>query len=559
MTYPTSMPRRRFLGLGLGLAATAALGSCGGGSNSRAERDALELPSYLQPREFPGASLSTEPAVLPAYTAYPQPFQSVSRPPGSGGTVTSVHTLFTTPPPAQQDNPWAVELNRRLDVELQPTFVPTSGYGEKLSTMLASGDLPDITWIPNGQVDTGAAGVWRSVTQGAFTDLTDVLSADGIEKFPNLAQLPTYAWRNCAVENAIYGVPRALPLLTACLGLYRHDWAEQVGFTEPPADAAEMRELLTEFTRIRPGETFALARVAGTEADFVNQMFRVPNRWRNNGDGTLTYYIETDEFEAAMEYLVTLYQDGVFHPEANAPGDAAQRARDFITSGQTGFNIASFVPSFGTTGLRGAVAAGDPGADLRPLVPPGHDGGDPLIYQHAGWFGVAAIPAEAGKDQARLEELLGVIDYFAAGFGSEEYVFMNYGVEGRHFTFGADNAPEPSDDPNIAVELNSHYLVQSKEILLYYPGAESDATLAQDALKVAAPFSEPSATYGLYSETELRTLALLDQINIDYRVGILTGRRSLSDLEAWRGEWRDAGGDTVRREFEESLERAENA
>lgn len=559
MTYDTSLSRRRFLGLGMGLAATAALAGCGGGSGSRAERDALELPSYVRPREFPGASLSADPAVLPAYTAYPQPFRSVARPPGSGGAVTSVHTLFTTPPPAQEDNPWAVELNERLGAQLQPTFVPTSGYGEKLSTMLASGDLPDLTWIPNGQVDTGSAGVWRAVTQGAFTDLTDVLSGDGIEKYPNLAQLPTYAWRNSAVENTIFGVPRALPLLTACLGLYRHDWAEQLGFTEPPADAAEFRELLTAFTSIRPGETFALARVAGTEADFVHQMFRVPNRWRNNGDGTLTYYTETDEFEAAMEYLVTLHDDGVFHPEANAPGDAAQRARDFITSGQTGFNIASFVPSWGTTGLRGAVAAGDPGADLRPLVPPGHDGGDPLIYQHAGWFGVAAIPAEAGKDQTRLEELLGILDYFAAGFGSEEYVFMNYGVEGRHFDFDAENAPVPSDDPNIAVELNSHYLVQSKECLLYYPGAESDATMAQDALKAAAPYSEPSAAYGLYSETELRSLGLLEQINIDYRVGILTGRRSLSDLDTWRAEWRDAGGDAVRRELEESLERAENA
>lgn len=89
--------------------------------------------------------------------------------------------------------------------------------------------------------------------------------------------------------------------------------------------------------------------------------------------------------------------------------------------------------------------------------------------------------------------------------------------------------------------------------------AEADARMAQDAQKLAAPVSEPSAAYGLFSETDLRVSGVLGEINADYRVGIITGRRSLSELEQWRGDWRSAGGDDVRHEFEESLERAENA
>ena len=46
--------------------------------------------------------------------------------------------------------------------------------------------------------------------------------------------------------------------------------------------------------------------------------------------------------------------------------------------------------------------------------------------------GIAAIPAKVGKDKERVKELLRVIDYLAAPFGCEEWVFLNYGHEGVH-------------------------------------------------------------------------------------------------------------------------------
>ncbi len=138
--------------------------------------------------------------------------------------------------------------------------------------------------------------------------------------------------------------------------------------------------------------------------------------------------IETDEFEAATSYLNQLWTGGAFHPDAASL--PALRGESMFKSGQLGFLVASLIPLYGV--MRTGLIASDPQADAAPLLPPGHDGGDPVTYQGPGFAGFTAIPAKVGQDTARLEELLRVMDYWCAPFGSEEYTFVNYGIEGRH-------------------------------------------------------------------------------------------------------------------------------
>src|SRR5690606_28440357 len=102
--------------------------------------------------------------------------------------------------------------------------------------------------------------------------------------------------------------------------MYRADWAADLGFTEPPKNADEVKELLVGFTKgdhrgKAKGDTWGLATL-GNGVSRAMQMFRVPNGWRLNDDGTLTNVIETDEYEAAVAWLVELWQAGGFHPDA---------------------------------------------------------------------------------------------------------------------------------------------------------------------------------------------------------------------------------------------------
>jgi putative aldouronate transport system substrate-binding protein len=93
------------------------------------------------------------------------------------------------------------------------------------------------------------------------------------------------------------------------------------------------------------------------------------------------------------------------------------------------------------------------------------------------------------------------------------------------------------------------------EMAFYFPGAASDALLAQKALQKAVPLSEPNPTLGLVSQTAINRAPALSQLNTDYQNGIIMGNRSIKDMKAWRDRWRDTGGDKMRSEYEDSLAR----
>lgn len=553
MSSPALLSRRRMLGLGAGLAAALPfLGGCRteapGAGQTPGGVTSFTPPDFIQPDQIPGASISDIAGVPPAYTRYPSELvRSVQEVPGRGGEVSTFQVFEQAPPPS--DNPWLAEFNERLGVTLRPTYAAGPSYGEKVQTMMASGDLPDITWIERSI----APGLIQPMLQGAFTDLTDLLAGSGIDPYPNLAKIPTYAWRNSTVNGKLLGVPSALPMVNQ-VTMYRRDWATELGYTEPPRDAQEVMELLAEFTRgnhsgKQSGDTWGLATL-GHGIGLAHQMFRVPNEWRVEDDGSLTNEIETDEFEAATEYLVELWQSGAFHPDAATL--PVLDAQNIYQNGRIGLLPAGVTPHYRT--MLPALLANVPGSEPTAITPPGHDGGDPVIHQEQGYFGIAAIPSDVGEDTERLDELLRIIDYWCAPFGSEEHTFINYGIEGRHFAFDDQGTPVPSEGDLWAREVSGpSWLVAPREAAFFFPGNTEWGVAAQEAVAVAVPQSVENPTSNLISDTDVRQSGALNEMYDDYLYGIVTGRRSLSELTDWRDEWRRAGGDDIRNEYEDVM------
>jgi putative aldouronate transport system substrate-binding protein len=538
------------VGLGLGVAGAGVLAACSdngkttGGSNVP---QAGKLPSYTPPKSVPGASISSVTGVGPAYESYPNPpYKSVPNPPiTSGKPVTTFQILYPAPPPALAANQWWQELNRRLGAEFKPTLAPYQGYADKLQTTIASGSMPDIMFIEPGQ---GAQSVVRTIKEGAFTNLTDILAGDGIKAYPNLAQVPTFAWKNCAIEGAIYGVPKPLSLLISDAGfVYRLDWATKAGFSNPPKNADELFELFKAFSG---NGKWAIAAIYQR---WYHMMFGVPNNWRADA-GKLTNALETDEIEQSLTYLNKLWKAGVFHPDAPTLAWTSKAEELFLTD-KVGALGGGYISHFGTgdNGV-GNFRRAHAGIELAHLLPVGHSGGKPSIYQQQGYFGIFAIPATVGKDSARVAELLRVLDYAGAPFGSEEFLFMNFGIEGRHYTKDSDGNPQPVTGA-VLDERNLSYLNQPSEAVFYFPG-KGESTAAQKYVEQASQSWIPDPTQGLISDTNIRKAAALRQLEDDYQFGIITGRRPMSDLKVWRDEWKKAGGDTIRKEFEESLQRA---
>ncbi len=492
------------------------------------------------------------PRVPEAYTKLPASFKSVNAVPGKGGKVTAFLIAYQPAPTARAQNRYWQELEKRIGATFEPILQPADGYPEKLAAITAGGDLPDLVFIVPEQVPIQ----YNIIKQGAYTDLTPYLNAEARKVYPNLNRFPEYLWKNSAVGGKTYGVPRPNLPINAPLH-WRKDWAEKFG-NPAPKNADEVHDLFVKFSKNDPDgngqpDTFALHFIAqfAFGAPLFQQMFRAPNFWRKNADGTLTYFLETDEFKQTLTYMKRLNDSGVYHPDT-ATGNRTQR-KDFITSGKVGGVMDSIVNFTGPApnGFRDtARKLSNPQANVVPFIPPGHDGGKATIDLAAGFFGFPVIPIKVGRDQERVKELLRIVDYFAAPFGSEERIFLDNGIEGVHHAVSADGTrvrndlglADISDLPTLAGSLTTYYSI--------IPG---DAKELQDATRDLVALGQENPALGLYSPTEASKGGELNQLRIDRIGAIVTGRSPLSAIDDLARDWRSRGGDQIRKEYQDAL------
>jgi ABC-type glycerol-3-phosphate transport system substrate-binding protein len=126
--------------------------------------------------------------------------KSISQPPGKGGAVVKMTQVTAAQIPLEQNTTWQ-EVNRQLKVNLQLLVYTVGDYPVKLSTVIASGELPDMF--------TAQSAVFPQFVQfleASCADLTPYLAGDAIRAYPNLANYPAYVWHNAVFNGKIYGL-----------------------------------------------------------------------------------------------------------------------------------------------------------------------------------------------------------------------------------------------------------------------------------------------------------------------------------------------------------------
>lgn len=484
------------------------------------------------------------PGVPDAYAKYPPAFKSVDSVPGKGGKLTAFLSQTQAPPTPRAQNKYWQELEKRLGSTWEPTFVANGTFDEKFAALIAGGDLPDIVTLNNTSPDQV-----RAIQQGAFADLTSYLTGDDLKEFPNLAAIPAPIWKNLALKGKIYGVPKTRYIAGDPL-LFRGDWLEKLG-NPKPKNATEFSDFLVQITKtdFGGGKPYAISSgVIPTDRfslKFFREMFRVPYDWRVNSDGSLTNYLETDEFRQTLDYMRKLFTLSVFHPDAAT--DQSPQLKD-------GFAASKFAAYTDTiTGMPGnqtSIVKVTPGAKVIGLVPPGFDGGKPIIYNNIGYASYMGISAKAGKDKERVREILRIFNYWAAPFGSEEKIFIDNGIEGVDFTY-RNGVPIKTDTgtseiQDLSYTVNGPFAFFNPDL----PGfAQYEQQLAVDL--IANGVNNP--TTGLFSPTNAAKGGELNQLLIDRTVAIVTGREPLTALDQWIKDWRSRGGDTIRKEYQDAM------
>jgi putative aldouronate transport system substrate-binding protein len=279
-------------------------------------------------------------------------------------------------------------------------------------------------------------------------------------------------------------------------------------------------------------------------------MFGAPNLWAVDSSGKFTHIWETDAYKQALAFDVDLYKAGVFHPDSSNLNVVT--AAQAFHARKGALVVTGLRPDFWD--IRGTPAEGlQPASNVNLLTPPAAPGVKPQYYNGRPAFSIAFLKK---APEARIKMLLRVLDYIAAPFGSEEYLLINYGVKGRGWqpddkgnpittkTGQVDMAGISTGAVSFLSTLTGRYQV------LYSPADAGFAKRIQDFQKILAPISIEDASLGLYSATQARKGVQLIQPFGDGITDIVAGRRPQSDLAGLIRDWRSAGGDASRSEYE---------
>src|SRR3954470_23172526 len=405
------------------------------------------FPTYGQTKN---ASLKPDyhlaaPLYSDAYDRYPAPFKSVNEPPGMGSNVNVlIPSYFPAPTPFDQNPTWQ-EVNKRLNANVQMNMVAGADYRPKFATVIASDDLPDIMHIFFGY---SVAPNLPAFFKAKCADLSPYLSGDAAKEYPYLAALPTPAWKNSIsiIDGALYLIPiqRQMTSIPPFGGNFFKNvdfYDSDIGADYTPKDADDFKRVLQQLNR--PQESrWAMGNFGTNDRLFglsgYLQMFEAPNNWKLDASGKLIKDRETEEYKAAVGYLRELIQLGTHTPDIAT-----------MTASRTDWVAKKFVLTVEGHG-NSWVDAWQRGLQQKPptrtgLVKPfaavaGHK---PVTYLSTGFVSMNVL--KKGSPE-RIKELLRIMNYLAAPFGSEESTLLRYGIKDQDYKLDEKGTPQTTPE-----------------------------------------------------------------------------------------------------------------
>lgn len=280
------------------------------------------------------------------------------------------------------DNVWSRLYKEALGIKLHLAFT-TSDLADKVNTMIAAGDIPDVLQVSKAQLALLAeSGLIRD-------DLYEVYEQHAGAGMRELVQ---GVGGKAAIESCTFdGKMMALPMMDTSSGeatpvlWLRTDWLEKLGL-ENPKNWEDLKHIMVAFATQDPDgngvdDTYGIVfqKSLWANAMMMDGFFNIFGAYPENNfwvddpenEGRVMYGAFAPEVKAGLAQLHELYAQGVLHPEFAIMDTAAASA--VYASGKCGVAIA--VPSAtNQPGLLAACVENDPAADWRALPIPGLDG-----------------------------------------------------------------------------------------------------------------------------------------------------------------------------------------
>ncbi|MFC7619316.1 extracellular solute-binding protein [Microlunatus sp. GCM10028923] len=523
--------------VGLSLGAVAGCSTGAPAENPPGRRTAVPLPTY---RPYAGVKPDLEPSaagVMAGFLSYPRRQVPMhDRAPATSGSLLAMSRTDGSAPPPLPNNRYWQDLNRRLGLELRVNLTPPSDYASKFATVVAGNDLPDLAMAMPGSVPR-----FPDLLAARFADLSDLLSGDAVADYPALANIPSHSWQGAIFDGRIYGIPIHRGVVGSLM-LCRSDLFRSLDRPIEAADADAFVELCRGLTDARNGR-WALGDPL-TTATFALELFDGPNRWQEQGGSFVSVY-ESPAMKEALEFVGRLWREGLIHPDGFTAGE---NVNTWLMSGAIAMSYNSYNA---WQGLAREAMATDPSIIFDVLDTPGAEGGSVRKFLSAGVFSLTVFKK---SEPARLAELLRIADWLASPFGTEEYLFVRYGIEGHNFTW-EDAEPVSTKAGMDERRVPASYLAAAPAVL-YLPGLPDDTRRAHAYQERTVPNGKQDPTLGLFSNAASERGGALERDLLALQAEIIKGDAPVTDWDAGVARWRSGGGDEIRAEYEQAFAKA---
>lgn len=481
---------------------------------------------------------------------------------GTAGSSAAAETPQTQAPPPQitlmvnstgaeppaDDNPLVLKISEYTGSEVKIIWVPQSAYSEKLNTLIASKDLPQITTIR----EVKSSGFVNAARSGMFWDVGPYL-----EQFPNLSQIDKTILKNVQVDGQQFLIPKVRDIAREG-GILRQDWLDAVGM-EMPATIDELHDVLYAFTYNDPDQNgkddtygFSLKYNALPRFSTLLSIYMGgPNTWGIDENGNVVPEFYYDTYTESLNWFRQAYSEGLFNQDFPICKDEMQN----FTSGIAGMLFVGNLEDASTRVTDLTAVFPDADTDIFQILQyqdePKH------ITGYQGYTGGLAFSKTAVKTE---EDLLGLLAFLDKLAEPEMADGMNWGMEGESYTV-KDGGVEQTKEQ---AEIYSRKYNDIRQITPFYTTqhlkANNQPELNRKIVQMMGenvPYTVHNVVLPFISDTsvELGGMGgdLENQINdakIKYVIGEL-------DSDGWKAaikDWEDAGGAQIIREYTEQYQ-----
>jgi putative aldouronate transport system substrate-binding protein len=177
-------------------------------------------------------------------------------------------------------------------------------------------------------------------------------------------------------------------------------------------------------------------------------------------------------------------------------------------------------------------------------------GQKPIHFLGTGFISMNVLK-KASPD--RIKELLRIMNFLAAPFGSQEDLLLSYGLKDQDYTLDDKGNPRTTAEGVARAGYVPWRYIAQHPWVYYQADLPGFAKASYDAEHATIPLGVDDPTNGFYAPTLYAKGAVAEMAFNDGVREILLGRSPMSAYDGLVKDWASAAGDQIRKEYTDAI------